>query len=465
MGTGMPGACAEIPVDISSRFNVLGYPNGGYLTRLAAETLARRSAHPDLLSINASFLGHPVSSPATARIVELRSMKSLSRATLSLMQESALKVLYVATFTDFSQTTGATATHCAGPQLPATLYRACVSIDTLAIPDPMHSFISQFDLRLAPGALRNSEPEHTAIIDGWIALDDEASPTLASLAFFADAFPPPSDNVIDRAEWGSVPTIDYAVYLKAAPGPGPIHARFVTKDVRNGLLVIDGELRDTSGQLVAESLQLAKFRGTLGDTRPASRMPALCVALAGRGARHAASCARGKKEKRQGHALSSCVTWPGRDCYRLLPPGALLSTREYADARNLASSPSVCRPIVYWSASPSAIATSSIATCSPSAALRPGFTARTSAAMACVKDAYHSSISRAHSGSIDANETKWAHRAVPLTSFAFSSAMPSNASSVSRGGAPLSSARFSALRYASISGSMTARSTASRVGK
>ncbi len=293
----MPGACAEIPVDISSRFNVLGYPNGGYLTRLAAETLARRSAHPDLLSINASFLGHPVSSPATARIVELRSMKSLSRATLSLMQESALKALYVATFTDFSQTTGATATHCAGPQLPATLYRACVSIDTLAIPDPMHSFISQFDLRLAPGALRNSEPEHTAIIDGWIALDDEASPTLASLAFFADAFPPPSDNVIDCAEWGSVPTIDYAVYLKAAPGPGPIHARFVTKDVRNGLLVIDGELRDTSGQLVAESLQLAKFRGTLGDTRPASQMPALCVALAGRGARHAASCARGKKEK------------------------------------------------------------------------------------------------------------------------------------------------------------------------
>lgn len=29
MGTGMPGACAEIPVEISSRFNVLDYPNGG----------------------------------------------------------------------------------------------------------------------------------------------------------------------------------------------------------------------------------------------------------------------------------------------------------------------------------------------------------------------------------------------------------------------------------------------------
>ncbi|WP_176041922.1 thioesterase family protein [Burkholderia stabilis] len=266
----MSGACVEIPVDISSRFNVLGYPNGGYLTRLAAETLAGRSAHPDLLSINASFLGHPVSGPAMARIVELGSTKSLSRATLSLIQEGELKAFYVATFTDFSRTTGATASHCTGSQLPATPYRSCVSIDTLAIPDPMRSFISQFDLRLAPGALQNGGPERTATIEGWISLDNESLPTLASLTLFADAFPPPIYNVIDRAEWGSVPTIEYAVHLKAAPGPGPIHARFLTKDVRNGLLVIDGELRDTGGQLVAESRQLAKFRGTLGNRPRAS---------------------------------------------------------------------------------------------------------------------------------------------------------------------------------------------------
>ncbi|VWB37258.1 hypothetical protein BLA15816_01661 [Burkholderia lata] len=149
----MSGACAEIPVDISSRFNVLGYPNGGYLTMLAAETLVGRSAHPDLLSINASFLGHPVAGPATARVVELGSTKSLSRATLSLIQDDELKAFYVATFTDFSRTTGATASHCAGPQLPATPYHACVRIDTLEIPDSMQSFISQFNLRLAPGAL------------------------------------------------------------------------------------------------------------------------------------------------------------------------------------------------------------------------------------------------------------------------------------------------------------------------
>ncbi|AYQ44227.1 MULTISPECIES: thioesterase family protein [Burkholderia] len=264
MGTGMSGACVAIPVDISSRFNVLGYPNGGYLTRLAAETLTGRSAHPDLLSINASFLGHPVSGPATAHIVELGSTKSLSRATLSLMQDGDLKAFYVATFTDFSRTTGASASHCAGPPWPATPYHACLSIDTLAIPDPMRSFVSQFNLRLAPGALQNSAPESTATIEGWISLEDEASPTLASLALFADAFPPPIYNIIDRAEWGSVPTIEYAVHVKANPGPGPIHARFLTKEIHNGLLIIDGELRNTDGRLVAESRQLAKFRGTLG---------------------------------------------------------------------------------------------------------------------------------------------------------------------------------------------------------
>ncbi|MDR0243710.1 MAG: hypothetical protein LBJ65_19105 [Burkholderia sp.] len=74
-----------------------------------------------------------------------------------------------------------------------------------------------FDLRLASGALQNSGPEHAAVIEGWIYLGDEASPALASPLLFADAFPPPIYNVIDRGEWGSVPTIDYAVHLKAPP--------------------------------------------------------------------------------------------------------------------------------------------------------------------------------------------------------------------------------------------------------
>lgn len=260
----MSRSSVEIPIDISSRFNVLGYPNGGYLARLAAETLAGRCAHPDLLAIHASFIGHPTAGPAVACISDLGSTTSLSRATLSLVQDGELKAHYAATFTDFSRATGATA-RLSGQPAAITSCHACVSVDSLALPGPMQAFASRFNLSLAPGALQNAGPRQDATIEGWISLDDEPSPTLGSLVLFADAFPPPVYNVVDRAQWASVPTIEYAVHLKAKPAPGPIHARFVSKEVRSGFLGIDGELRDSDGQLVAESRQLAKFRGELGE--------------------------------------------------------------------------------------------------------------------------------------------------------------------------------------------------------
>ncbi|WGY71377.1 thioesterase family protein [Burkholderia cepacia] len=256
----------EIPIDISSQFNVLGYPNGGYLTRLAAETLAVRSAHPDLLAIHASFVGHPVSGPAIARISDLGSTKSLSRAMLALVQNDELKAHYIATFTDFSRTAGATA-RLSNQPVDITPFPACINIDSLALPAPMQSFVSQFNLHLAPGSLQNFGPDRTAAVEGWISLADESPSTLESLVLFADAFPPPVYNVIEPAAWDSVPTIEYSVYLKARPVPGPIHARFVSNEVCSGLLVIDGELRDSDGRLLAESRQLAKFRGSLASVR------------------------------------------------------------------------------------------------------------------------------------------------------------------------------------------------------
>ncbi|RQS14590.1 thioesterase family protein [Burkholderia sp. Bp9002] len=266
----MPEHYTEIPTDISSQFNVLGYPNGGYLTRLAAETLAGRSAHPDLLAIHASFVGHPASGPAIARISDLGSTKSLSRATLALVQDGELKAHYVATFTDFARTAGATA-RLSNQPVDITPFPACITVDSLALPTPMQSFVSQFNLHLAPGSLQDFGPDRTAAIEGWISLADESPSTLESLVLFADAFPPPIYNVIEPAEWDSVPTIEYSVHLKACPAPGPIHARFVSNDVCTGLLSIDGELRDSDGRLVAESRQLAKFRGGLASARREAR--------------------------------------------------------------------------------------------------------------------------------------------------------------------------------------------------
>lgn len=259
-------ASTMVSLDISDRFDVLGYPSGGYLAQLASQEIARHVQHPDLLSVNASFVGHPAFGAAKAEIVALSSTKSLSRATLALSQQSELKAFYVATFTDFSLSTGLTHSF-SGDTASATSWGDCQDVRSLPLPRTLKKFLSGFEVRLKPGCLANPGPDrgNRAEIEGWIQLLDGAAPTLDSLVLFADAFPPPIFNVVEPSQWGSVPTIEYSVHLKAKPAPGPIHAHFTSQRVERGFLNIDGQLRDTRGVLVAESRQLAKFRGALSD--------------------------------------------------------------------------------------------------------------------------------------------------------------------------------------------------------
>ncbi|SDH56462.1 thioesterase family protein [Variovorax sp. OV700] len=257
-------ASTTVSLNISDRFDVLGYPSGGYLAQLASQEIARHVQHPDLLAINASFVGHPACGAAAGEIVALSTTKSLSRATLALSQQSELKAFYVATFTDFSLSTGLTHSF-SGDSSSFEPWEGCEDVRSLPLPRALKAFLSGFEVRLKPGCLADPGPDrgNRAEIEGWIKFLDGAAPTLDSLVLFADAFPPAIFNVVEPSQWGSVPTVEYSVHLKAKPAPGPIHAYFTSHRVDRGFLEIDGQLRDSQGVLVAESRQLAKFRGAL----------------------------------------------------------------------------------------------------------------------------------------------------------------------------------------------------------
>ncbi len=250
-------------IEISKEFDILGYPNGGYLASLATVILAEHVGHKDPLALNASFLGHPTSGAADIVATKLDEKKSLSRATLTLSQLGDKKAFYTAAFTDFERSTGLT--HRFAPQPVAmTPYADCVPVAELAVDESLAPFLRRFDMRLARGCLVKPGPGQPAEVEGWIGLPGRASATLADLILFADAFPPPVFNAVHPSQWGSVPTVEYSVHLKAVPRTGPVHGRFWCTEVVRGFLEIDGELRDAAGDLVAVSRQVAKFRGGLG---------------------------------------------------------------------------------------------------------------------------------------------------------------------------------------------------------
>ena len=56
---------------------------------------------------------------------------------------------------------------------------------------------------------------------------------------------------------GWVPTIEYTVHVRAVPAPGPVQCVIRTNLIGDGFLEEDGEVRDSTGKVVATSRQLA----------------------------------------------------------------------------------------------------------------------------------------------------------------------------------------------------------------
>ena len=74
------------------------------------------------------------------------------------------------------------------------------------------------------------------------------------MALLADATPPPGLNLIDMAR---VPTLELTVHMRARPTGEWLSCMFRSRFVFDGHFEEDGELWDESGQLVAQSRQLA----------------------------------------------------------------------------------------------------------------------------------------------------------------------------------------------------------------
>ncbi|MEE3507578.1 thioesterase family protein [Pseudomonas sp. 10C3] len=255
---GGPQGAQDNTLTISDRWDIIGYPNGGYLAALAASVMAQATDHKDPLTISAHFLGHPTAGPASfdARLIDYK--KSMSRTLMTLNQNDQATGMYLATFTDFSQTKGETLTSSKGRVLPSI--GTFVPLNQLPFMPLPPAFSAQFDLRVKPDFLARPNPGNKAEVEGWMTFAQGIEPDLYSLILFADAFPPTLFCKLAPEFWGSIPTIEYTVHLKVHPCPGPIYGRFVTDHMVSGLLEVDGELWDCEGNLVAVSRQVAKLR-------------------------------------------------------------------------------------------------------------------------------------------------------------------------------------------------------------
>jgi hypothetical protein len=62
-------------------------------------------------------------------------------------------------------------------------------------------------------------------------------------------------NVAGPPGW--VPTVQLSFYLRGIPDGQPVAAEFLTRQLRDGMFEEDGTMWNASGELVAQSRQLA----------------------------------------------------------------------------------------------------------------------------------------------------------------------------------------------------------------
>ena len=100
-----------------------------------------------------------------------------------------------------------------------------------------------------------------ARVSGWIRFADGRAPDALGCLLMADAFPPAVFGLLGMVGW--VPTVELTVHLRGRPAPGVsgwLMGAFWANDLRDGRMVEDGALWDSSGQLVAQSRQLGLVR-------------------------------------------------------------------------------------------------------------------------------------------------------------------------------------------------------------
>ena len=117
--------------------------------------------------------------------------------------------------------------------------------------------MSRIEARLHPedAAFRNGQSRGIPEMRGYFRLPDEDPCSVLGLLLGLDAFPPTIFNANLPVAW--TPTVELTCHLRCRPAPGWLRARFVTRVISSGFLEEDGELWDSTGQLVAQSRQLA----------------------------------------------------------------------------------------------------------------------------------------------------------------------------------------------------------------
>jgi acyl-CoA thioesterase len=232
-------------------------PNGGYIAAVLLRAGQYELARPELPPriINVHYLRTVGHEPARVSVHVLREGRNNATVRVAMRHEDRLTAMALITHSA-ARPQAMTMTQPA-PTVPRPEEIDEIPVDELAQLPPSFSRLRMRPCFGAP--LLSSAPD--AVTGGWVSFRDDnadadAAYDAARLTALSDLWWPAVFPAADRL-YGA-PTLELSVHLRAsAPVRGPILARFTTNTIAEGHLDEVGQLWSPTGQLLAESRQLA----------------------------------------------------------------------------------------------------------------------------------------------------------------------------------------------------------------
>ncbi|GES32130.1 thioesterase family protein [Streptomyces angustmyceticus] len=248
---------------LSAGWTIIQAVNGGYLLALMGRALGDALPHPDPLSVTAHYLTASVPGPAVIRTDVVRTGRTMSTGTASLIQfaedgSEIERLRVLAAYGDLGTLSDDVRTTAKPPAIPP--YEHCLGANDApggtTIPGST-AITERLDLRLDPetAGWAVGAPSGKGEMRAWFGLADGREPDPLSLLLTVDALPP---TAFEMGLLGWVPTVELTAHIRHRPAPGPLRVAITTRNLAGGFLEEDAEVWDSEDRLVAQSRQLAR---------------------------------------------------------------------------------------------------------------------------------------------------------------------------------------------------------------
>lgn len=250
---------------LTSRWDVGGGMNGGYLAAFCLRAVLAESPLPDPISMTLHYLSRPEPGPAQVRVEPLRVGRGHASFRFDLVQVADDRTersrvggllltgrLREAGVLDFAP---------APPTVPGP--EASYRVDQSSMAGRAVELWQRLDLRVATARDRyfdRSEPGE-ARGGGWTRLADQRPPDALCVPLYLDCWPPAVFARTMRPQLVGAPTLELTVHWRNRVRTAWHYAAFETRMLAGGYVDEEGELWGEDGTLVAASRQLARYSG------------------------------------------------------------------------------------------------------------------------------------------------------------------------------------------------------------